>query len=56
MDILAKMSPVDEFIYFHLLKTGVLTVVCVSLWIIAAIYAFTAYLPLLKNPKSAHIK
>jgi len=56
MDVIAKMSPVDEFIYLHLLKTGALTAVCVSLWVLAAVYAFKAFLPFLKNPKLAHTK
>jgi len=54
MDVLAKMSSVDEFIYLHLLKTGMLNAICVSLWALAVIYAFTVFLPLLKNPKLAH--
>ena len=46
MDILAKMSPVDEFIYTHLIKTGALISISIFLWILATAYLLKAVLPL----------
>ena len=49
MDVIAKMSPLDEFIYLYLIKTGVLIVVCFSLWFFAAVYFFKTILPLFRE-------
>lgn len=46
MDVLAKMSPVDQFIYMYLIKTGILIGISVLLWILATVYFFKAILPL----------
>jgi len=43
MDVIAKMSPVDEFIYLYLIKTGILVVVCVLLWILVAFCFFRLF-------------
>ncbi len=40
MYVIAKMSPVDEFIYTYLIKTGILIGICILLWILAAVYFF----------------
>ena len=49
MDVIAKMSPVDGFIYLYLIKTGVLIVVCILLWVLVAVYFFKAILPLFRQ-------
>ena len=52
MEVLAKMSPVDEFIYIYLIKTGILIGVSILLWILAAAYFLKAVLPLFWKPSS----
>lgn len=39
MLVIASMSPVDEFIYSYLIRTGMLVVVCVLLWVLATVYS-----------------
>lgn len=46
MDVIAKMSPVDEFIYTYLIKTRILIGISILLWILAAVYFFKVVLPL----------
>lgn len=46
MDVMAKMSPSDEFIYAHLVRTGALVGISILLWILAAIYLLKVVLPL----------
>lgn len=45
MDVMAKMSPSDEFIYAHLIRTGALVGISILLWILAAIYLLKVVLP-----------
>ena len=54
MDVVAKMSPADEFIYTYLIKTGALVGVSLLLWILAAAYLLKAVLPLFWK-SSSHI-
>jgi hypothetical protein len=49
LEVITKMDPVDEFIYLYLVKNWILIVVCVSLWVLAAVYFFKAILPLLRR-------
>ena len=46
MDVIAKMSPVDEFIYTYLIKTRILIGISILSGILAAVYFFKAVLPL----------
>jgi hypothetical protein len=48
-EVITRMDPVDEFIYLYLVKNGILIVVCVSLWSLAAVYFFKAILPLFRR-------
>jgi hypothetical protein len=51
-EVITRMDAVDEFIYLYLVKSGMLIVVCVSLWVLAAFYFLKAILPLFrKEPK-----
>ena len=52
MDVVAKMSPVDAFIYTYLIKTGALVGISLLLWILAATYLLKAFLPLFVCKKS----
>jgi len=49
MDVIAKMSPVDEFIYTYLIKTRILIGISILLWILATVYFFKVVLPLFGN-------
>jgi len=53
MDIVAKMSPADEFIYTRLIKTGVLIGLSTFLWVLATAYLFKAVLPMFWKSSSA---
>ena len=53
-EVITKMNPVDEFIYLYLVKNGILIVVCVLLWVLAAVYSFKAILPLFRKEKNLH--
>ena len=46
MDVMAKMSPADEFIYKYLIETGALIGISLLLWILAIAYLLKAVLPL----------
>jgi hypothetical protein len=46
-EVITKMNAADEFIYLHLLKSGILIVICTLLWLIATIYFFKYMLSLL---------
>jgi len=48
-EVITKMNPVDEFIYLYLIKTGILIVACVLLWILATVYFFKVILPLFRK-------
>ena len=52
--MLAHMSPVDEFIYLYVIKTGILVVLSISLWILAAVYFFKAVPLLFKTRNSGY--
>ncbi|MDI6905742.1 MAG: hypothetical protein QMD13_09735 [Candidatus Bathyarchaeia archaeon] len=49
MHVIAQMNPVDEFIYIYLIRTGMLVVICLSLWILVAAYFFKAILPFFRQ-------
>lgn len=55
MDVIGEMSLVDEFIYLYLIETGILIVLCASLWILAAVFFFRAILPLFKAWKVSFV-
>jgi len=46
-EVITKMDPLDEFIYLHLLKSGILIAICVLLWLLTALYFFKSILPIL---------
>jgi hypothetical protein len=48
-EVITKMDPVDQFIYLYLIRKGILIAVCVSLWVLAAVYFFKATLPLFRR-------
>jgi len=48
-EVITKMNPMDEFIYLYLIKSGILIVVCVLLWVLAVVYFFKAILPLFRK-------
>jgi len=62
LPVIVRMGIVDEFIYLYLIKTGVLILICLSLWMLTAIYFLKAVLPsfkplkLLKENKHMAIK
>mgnify|MGYP007084796442 CR=1 FL=1 len=52
MDVIAKMSSMDEFIYLYLMKTGILIVVCILLWILVAVHFFGLFLAMAREKSS----
>ena len=56
MEIIAKMNPMDGFIYLYLVKNGILIVVCVLLWVLAAVYFFKAILPLFRKELERYVE
>jgi hypothetical protein len=42
--IVIRMNALDEFIYLRLIKTGILILICLSLWSLTVIYCFKAIL------------
>jgi len=53
---LARMSPVDEFIYVYLLETGALTALCLFLWAGVVFSAFKMFPSLLRKQSSTRQK
>jgi hypothetical protein len=47
LPVIVRMGIVDEFIYLYLIKTGVLILICLTLWMLTAIYFLKTILPLL---------
>ncbi|MEM3730462.1 MAG: hypothetical protein QW667_03035 [Candidatus Bathyarchaeia archaeon] len=48
LPVITKMNPTDEFIYLYLIKTGILILICLGLWLLTIVYCFRAILPLIK--------
>lgn len=44
-EVITKMNPVDGFIYLYLIRTWMLIVTSILLWILVAIYFLRAVLP-----------
>jgi len=51
LPVITKMNPIDEFIYLHLIKTGILILICLGLWMLTAVYCFKIIPPLIKCGK-----
>jgi len=54
MDVIAKMNPVDEFIYLYLIKTGALIVISISLWTIVAVVSSDVFLRLQRSKATSN--
>ncbi|MEM4703837.1 MAG: hypothetical protein QXJ02_02055 [Candidatus Bathyarchaeia archaeon] len=48
-EVITKMNSIDEFIYLYLIRTWLLVVICICLWIVVAVYFLKAILPFLKR-------
>jgi len=44
-EVITKMDPADEFIYLYLIRTWMLIAICISSWMLVALYFLKAILP-----------